>query len=115
LSITSGTKGRISELQASLTALKKGYHVAEPIDTKPYDLLISKDGKEFQKAQIKTVLYREDRESFVLFAKKGKNKPYTLDEVDVFLAVYKSQVYLVPHTSQTEYWTKDLKKWKRLK
>lgn len=110
------TIGRISEFQAIIKALKKNYEVAEPVDTKPYDILISKDGVNWLKAQIKTLLYREDKQSFVLFATKGNNKRYTKSEVDVFLGVYGDEVVIIENNGKNrEFWSKTLdKKWEKL-
>jgi hypothetical protein len=109
------TTGRISELQAIINALKDNYHVCEPVTASSYDLLISKDGVNWTRAQTKTLYYRHDKESYVCFAKKGKNQKYAIDEVDVFLAVNDEDVYVIPHNGNGEHWSKNPEtKWSKL-
>mgnify|MGYP003486267825 CR=1 len=109
--------GRINELKAVTKAMSKNLIVAEPYSIEPFDLLVQdpNNPSTFLKCQVKTLYYREDRDAFVLYAKKGKNIHYTLDEVDVFLAVFKNAVYWVRHSGNGEYWAKNPnKKWLKL-
>jgi hypothetical protein len=109
--------GRINELKAVAKAMSKNLIVAEPYSVEPFDLLVQNPNNlsEFLKCQVKTLYYREDRDAFVIYAKKGKNVHYSLSEVDVFLAVYKNAVYWVEHIGNGEYWAKNPnQKWRKL-
>lgn len=113
--LSSHATGRISEYRAIINALEKEYAVAEPVTPSAYDILISKDGVNWLKAQIKTLYYRTDKNSYVLYATNGSNKRYSIHDVDIFLAVYENDVYVVPNIGQRESWSVNPgKKWSRL-
>lgn len=113
--LSSGQTGTVSELQAALNAIKAAYTVAQPLTVESFDLLISLDKVHWVKAQIKTLFYRPERQSWVCYAKKSRGRRYSQSEVDVFLAVDGTNVYLIPHTGKSEMWSKNPdKKWTKL-
>jgi hypothetical protein len=115
MALSSSAIGRISELQAVIKAIQNEYATAEPMFPEPYDLLISKDKRHWLKAQTKTLYYRADRNSYVVYAKKGNKEKYNEEEVDVFLAVLDNVVYMIPNQGKKEMWSKNPDtKWERL-
>jgi hypothetical protein len=112
--------GRTSELVAQAKLMRAGFTVYEPQTTEHHDILIEKDGI-FQRAQIKTVHVRSDRDNaLVVFSKKSDGSAYTFDEAQLIIAVLNDKhVFAIENKEQKEYWSKDLtrakKKWQYLK
>lgn len=98
--------GRCSELLAITALLRNGWIVAEPTTPEPYDL-VARDPQTggWKTVQVKTVLSRTDRNSFVVKAKKGNGTAYRSDEIDLFAAVLDgSRVFLFENRGLSEYW-----------
>lgn len=98
--------GRCSELVAITALLRNGWVVAEPTTPEHFDLVARcpRTGR-WLTVQVKTVLSRTDRNSFVVKAKKGDGTAYRSDEIDLFAAVLDgSRVFLFENRGLSEYW-----------
>ncbi|MBX6362048.1 MAG: hypothetical protein IRZ03_18485 [Acidobacterium ailaaui] len=98
--------GRKSELIAEQRLIENGYVVHEPVTREPYDLLVEDPvSGRFFKAQVKTVHIRPDRDhALVVMAKRTGGDRYSTDDVDWIIGVDGNDVYIIPHTGQSEYW-----------
>lgn len=107
--LTSAQTGRLSELTAAVVLIRNGYEVAEPLVVSSYDYLIKRPGSDvFEKAQIKTVYVREDRDgALVVKGAKNNGMPYSLDEASVIIGVDRFSAYIIENREQSEYWAKD--------
>ncbi|MGM0846942.1 MAG: hypothetical protein ACQEUT_18440 [Bacillota bacterium] len=98
--------GTHSELLSAVGLVANHFVVARPLSVESYDLVIldPRDNR-WKTAQVKTAYERTDRPTpaVVVFAKKKDGTPYG-PEVDVFLAVYKNQIFMFDNKYQTEYW-----------
>lgn len=93
-------KGNSTEAAVLAILLTRGIPVATPIGVRRYDLLVELDGR-FQKAQIKTGQVVGGLLRFkvsTVHPVTGKRRPYTADEVDVFLVLNPAtgKLYRVP-------------------
>ncbi|WP_144239336.1 hypothetical protein [Exiguobacterium undae] len=107
--LTSAQTGRLSEITAAVALIRNGYEVAEPLVVSSYDYLIKRPGRNiFEKAQIKTVCVREDRDgALVVKGAKNSGVPYSLDEASVIIGVDRFTAYIIENREQSEYWAKD--------
>lgn len=108
---TSNDKGKHSELLAQVALISAGYTVLEPINPQPYDLVAKRqDEKTPFYIQVKTVYMRDEPryggKNLVIKGAKNSGKVYTKDEVDMFIAVWEGECYMIPNREVTEYWVK---------
>ncbi len=93
-------QGQSTEAAVLSILLSRGIPVALPIGVKRFDLLVELDGR-FQKAQVKTARHKNGALVFKLGTTHpitGKNRPYTSQQVDLFLAFdpQSRKIYRVP-------------------
>lgn len=108
---TSNDKGKHSELLAQVALISAGYTVLEPINPQPYDLVAKRqDEKTPYYIQVKTCYLRDEPryggKNLVIKGAKNSGKVYTKDEVDMFIAVWEGECYMIPNREVTEYWVK---------
>lgn len=101
-------KGQSTEATVLGVLLSRGIPVALPVGVKRFDLLVELDGR-FQKAQVKTGRRRGGLLVFNTAVTNPVNhtrRPYTSDQVDVFLVLdpQSGKLYKIPHSlvGQTE-------------
>ncbi|MDQ0174437.1 hypothetical protein J2S08_000268 [Bacillus chungangensis] len=57
------------------------------------------------RVQVKTMHFREDRRSLVVYARKGNGEPYTKDEVDYIIGIDNDRAFMFECEGQKEYWS----------
>src|SRR5690625_5173572 len=106
--LTSNEKGKHAELLVATALLANGYSVLEPISPQPYDLAVRTPEGDTRYVQVKTAFQRNEEryggEYVVVRGSRSNGKTYTLDEVDLFAAVWDGNVYLFPNRGKSEYW-----------
>lgn len=101
--------------------LANGYSVLEPIAPEPYDLAVKRAGEPAKFVQVKTAFLRDEEryggEYLVVRGVRSNGDVYTLDEVDMFAAIWDGEVYVFPNREKCEYWVKPellSEKWTKL-
>jgi len=118
--LTSAQNGRPSELTAAVALIRNGYEVAKSLAISSYGYLIKRPGSNiFEKAQIKTVYVREDRDgALILKGVKKSDAPYSLDEASIIIGIDRFTAYIIENCEQSEYWEENdivpAGKWKKV-
>lgn len=103
--------GKYSELAVRMALMANGWTVSKTETDEAYDL-IGEDplnGRTY-KFQVKTILHRPDRKSYVIQSKNGQGEAYTKAQADYIAGVLATdgeipRVFYFENTGQKEYWS----------